>query len=347
MQEEKKLVWADNLRALATVAVILLHVTAALVYQYKRVPTSYWWLGHLCNSAVRFCVPVFLMLTGALMLPKTYEIRPYLSKRFTRILLPFIFWSIIYVFFNWWLLGKKWHFDEHFLQYCFKLLRDGAMFHLWYIYTIIGIYLFLPMMSKWVVNSSINEVAFYVGIWLIVLLFRMPTLKPLMLAIDWMYFSGYLGFLVLGYWLNNIQLNSSLRMRWLGFGLFVIGVAITMVATFMMTQQQGKLNQLFYAYTSPNVVLAAVGVFLWVKHSVWSWQWIQKIVQLLSRYSYGIYLSHALVLVLLNKAGLLWSWVHPLLGIPVTTVVCAGLSLGITYLLHKIPYGMYRDWETL
>src|ERR1700679_1783645 len=103
MQNEKeRLSWMDNLRALATFGVIFLHVSYLLLGKFDKTPGTFktWWAGNIYDSSVRFCVPVFLMLSGALVLGNHMPLTIFLKRRFTRLLFPFIFWSIIYMFFN-------------------------------------------------------------------------------------------------------------------------------------------------------------------------------------------------------------------------------------------------------
>lgn len=91
-----EIVWMNNLRALATFSVIVLHVTFPILYNYGTININDWQVGNFFDSLVRFCVPVFLMLTGALLLGKPIEIASFFKKRFVRVLFPFLFWSSIY-----------------------------------------------------------------------------------------------------------------------------------------------------------------------------------------------------------------------------------------------------------
>jgi len=91
--------WIDNLRVLATISVIFLHVSASVTAKFGSISFITWTIGNIYNSSVRFCVPIFVMITGALLLPKDYEISDFLKKKFIRVVLPFVFWGIIYLLF--------------------------------------------------------------------------------------------------------------------------------------------------------------------------------------------------------------------------------------------------------
>jgi surface polysaccharide O-acyltransferase-like enzyme len=103
MEKTNNKYWANNLRVLATISVILLHVAANILYQYTNIPQHIWWIGNIYDGLVRFSVPAFFMLTGALLLPKIEPVNVFLKKRFSRIFPPFLFWSLIYIIYHIWL----------------------------------------------------------------------------------------------------------------------------------------------------------------------------------------------------------------------------------------------------
>jgi len=339
LQNKNNLIWADQLRVLATVSVLLLHVSAPILYQYGKISITYWWIGNVFDSAVRFCVPVFLMLSGALILPKYKELNDFIRKRFSRIFLPFLFWSIIYLANN---ILTKWHegnlmHGEELSNYLLIQFKKGTSYHLWYIYMIIGLYLFFPIISKWISNASRNEVVYFILIWFGILLMNLPFMKIYLPQIDFAYFSGYIGYPILGYYLSQLPKKSLYRN--ISFALFFIGILITIFATYAMTKRTGIYYPQYYNFLSPNVLISSIGVFLFIFNS--NFQNINPIISSISKYSYGIYLSHVFVLFYLSKSGINWTFVHPLIGIPFTTFLGLSFSLLITIVLNKIPYGKY------
>jgi surface polysaccharide O-acyltransferase-like enzyme len=90
VQQPGKLYWADNLRVIAIFSVILVHVMDPLFENNPSV-SPVWWIGNIYGSFVRYCVPIFVMLTGALILPKDYELKYFLKKKFIRNFFLFFF----------------------------------------------------------------------------------------------------------------------------------------------------------------------------------------------------------------------------------------------------------------
>ena len=90
----------NYIRAIATIAVIFLHVSSDVLYEFKSIPIRVWWIGNIYDSLVRVSVPLFFMISGALLLSKDYLINDFIGNRVKKIIPPFVFWSIVYIFYN-------------------------------------------------------------------------------------------------------------------------------------------------------------------------------------------------------------------------------------------------------
>lgn len=340
-----KLLWAENLRVIATVSVIFLHVSAITVMQYGKVSNLEWWAANVYDSSVRFCVPIFVMLTGALILPKDYELGAFLKNRLIRIVLPFIFWSFVYIVYKL-CLEALWGEKPSLLgllNEALVLIQHGVSFHFWYIYMILEIYLFVPVIGKWVRNCNEKEIIYFLLIWLFTLVFFKPGVLDFVPKIDLKYFTGYLGYLVLGYYLAFKQFKSPSAVKLVSKLLVVIGVVITIVGTFLISFYNARFVDVFYLYLSPNVLLASVGVFLFFVNGNKNLnsKRITIIRDVINRFSFGIYLIHVLVLDLLDIFGINNNLISPVLGIPLITIFCLMLSVGIIFIVNKLPYGKY------
>lgn len=92
------MVWINNAKIVAMFAVVIVHVAATFVLN-SPIGSSNWWVGNLYESAARWSVPVFVMLSGALLLHpnKQESLSVFYKKRLSRILVPLIFWSLFYL----------------------------------------------------------------------------------------------------------------------------------------------------------------------------------------------------------------------------------------------------------
>lgn len=338
--KNENLDWINSLRVIATFSVIVLHVAAEILNQYGSISNLDWWIGNIYDSSVRFCVPIFLMISGALIFSKTYEsLGDYLRKRVLRILFPFLFWSIIYIAVGF--ILKFYHGEylslKEVLKFVFVNLKNGASYHLWYIYMIIGLYLFFPIIGRWLHNSNKNEIKYFLLIWLLAVFTRLTRGEKFILNIDTSYFSGYIGFPILGYYLNKISLNLD-KKKVIYVLLVFTGILITIFGTYFATKYKRSFYDGFYSYLSLNVILVSVGIFLLFKDFV---RFNSKGILFFSKYSYGTYLIHVLVLIVLGEIGLSYAFVNPIIGIPITSVLCFVVSTLVIWGVNKLPLGKY------
>lgn len=125
----------DVLRCVAAIMVIAIHVSAWPFSQYN----DGWIAALIIDSFSRCSVPLFFMLTGYFLLcGKQETLSQFISKRFLRIFLPFVMLIFIYGYFK----------DSSITDLIKKAFLQGNLdFHLWYVYSIIGIYVFIPVLK--------------------------------------------------------------------------------------------------------------------------------------------------------------------------------------------------------
>jgi surface polysaccharide O-acyltransferase-like enzyme len=344
MEQNHKLEWADNLRVLGTVCVILLHVAAPVLYKFGSVSNLAWWTGNIYDSCVRFCVPVFVMLTGALLLRKEEKPIVFLKKRLFRVILPFLFWSLVYIGFN--LSVNNFYFATdktlaETINWVLNQLKNSSSYHLWYVYMIIGVYLTIPVIGKWARSSNEKEQRYFVIIWLISIalsLFLFLDFRIYLLNLS--FFSGFIGYLVLGYYLS-IQPADHSGLNKLALPLIILGAAGTAIGTYYLSVSKNEFNEILYDSLSPGVIALSSGVFLFVKRLSITSKRIVQIRDVINKYSFGIYLAHVLVLTLLETTGIYWNLINPVIGIPLTTLLCVFLTTLLVYLVNKLPFGKY------
>ena len=343
MQTANKTLWYDNLRVIATIAVIGIHVSSDYAPGSGTIPLYDFWVGNIFDSISRFAVPVFVMLSGALLLSKEYTIDVFLKKRLVRLLLPFLFWSLIYIAHTFFVENTellKMGFGEM-ARNIFVQMRDGSSLHMWYIYMIIGLYLFVPIIGKWIRASTEKEIIYFLGIWVVVMLFDQPVISKLKPDIDFSYFSGYLGYLVLGYYLKIKSFGSKKRQSIIGLSLIGAGLITTILGTFLVKHYTKEYVSTFYEPLSPNILLYAAGLFIFFKNKDTQLKPIVAVRNFFSQYSYGIYLVHVLILRHLDDFDIRWNFINPAIGIPLTVFLCLTLSGGIIFMINKLPFGKY------
>ncbi|MDP5255723.1 MULTISPECIES: acyltransferase [unclassified Vibrio] len=327
----KRIEFFDLLRVVAAVVVVAIHVLGPYRHQFSSLPFDQWSFAVGLNSVIRWAVPVFLLITGALMLSdrRPFQFGYYLKRRVAKVVIPFVVWSIFYAFFA--SFTPQGQFNpavvEHILA---NISEHAAYYHLGFFYYFIPLYLLAPFF-KAAIERWGDEVAYgYVFIWLVTTALYLAHIDGPWSQQMWLY-SGYLP---LGYLLLNRMPNSS---NWV-LGVTAVGT-LSLVTTAYMVIDQSVIEQQYtigrwLSYKTLNVVLAASMVFVlgrWVCESLPPSS--KQSVAFISRHSLGIYLAHPIVLWPMKQLG--WYQGNTWLLIPLWTVIGFVGALAISYLLSK------------
>lgn len=332
--------WADLARVVAMVAVVVLHCAAPLLVQYEQRGPAHWWVGNLYDSAARWCVPLFVMVSGGLLLGRTRPWRRYFGRRARRVLLPFVAWTLIYFA---WAVG---FFDraiepEALLRVA---VEEPIYYHLWFFYMLLGLYVLAPIVDTWLRAAERRDVAYLLAIW-----FAWASVLPMverLFAVD-VYLSPaaadsparFLGYFVLGHVLRDVRLAG--RGRWLAGLALLAGFAATAGGTWYLTVVRGggAFDGLFYEYYSVNVLVMSVALFLLLQ-SVRPGRFAPHL-RAASALVFGVYLVHAMFIGLFKSGRLGFelsaTTLHPAIGVPLFAAAVYAASCLAVMLLRRIP----------
>jgi surface polysaccharide O-acyltransferase-like enzyme len=342
-----RIAWVDHIRLIAVFFVVAVHVTAyGVVNEFNpHGPTLNWWACNFYGAALRCCVPFFVMLTGALLLPQQLPLGTFMQKRFKRILLPALFWGCVYIAYNIALQRNKagllsnWRVLVDWLSGQFL---EGPVYSFWYIYMLIGLYLFIPILQPWIKSTGNKGLLYFLTIWLVTLALRQFSVLPPSLPVDLRYFGGYAGYLVLGHYLaNRLHVDASVKLAaWI---MLLTGFVTTFAGTYYMSVISGAFNNRLYEYLTLNVFLLSAGGFILLSSnsSAGSSPAFAALRNFITRYGFSIYLIHPLPLMIMVHFGLGYQVFTPLAGIPVTTLICLGITCFMAWIIGRLPYGKY------
>jgi surface polysaccharide O-acyltransferase-like enzyme len=133
--------YADHVRVFATVAVIAVHTAGLRVSNLPDVHTTAWQVANAIDASCRWAVPLFLMLSGALILPaRDRGVASFYRKRLVRVGIPLAIWATVYFWWAWWRQGQPTDAAR-----ILASLRGGLVDnHLYFLVIIIGLYLVTP-----------------------------------------------------------------------------------------------------------------------------------------------------------------------------------------------------------
>lgn len=350
---KKRIFYLDALRALAIISVILFHVymqcNHLVIDQFAVIPSLDWFACDFLGSCFRIGVDIFLMLSGALSLGRNWEIKPFLSKRLPRITMPFLFWGfslslvVIYlstIYPNWYHTIDPYNITE-FLKYLLKsfMSENSGFTQYWFFWMIMGTYLIMPIINRWLYNADLKEAEYFLVIWAITCTFT-HTLGfdfPIQLT----YFDGAIGMVVLGYYLRHTE-RKIFNNPYIAILLIIIGASTLMSASYLTSS--ASLMNYVDRYSILNAVLVT-GVFCLFKTAskfnidvrMYSENGIfKRSVVSIAKYSYGIYLIHRVVMNFIY-----FNMKHEVTFIPLMIILFVGsilISWLVLSVLNRVPY---------
>lgn len=279
-------------------------------------------------------IGLFFMVSGALLLGNKLSQQEFLKRRFYKVLWPTLFWTAFYIAVSC-IKAHEWPSLRAILSIPFAAQGHGV---LWFMYTLAGLYLLTPILSRWLHSASRREVEFYLLLWGITLLY--PYLKMGLEINDGntgilYYFTGYAGYFLLGYYLKQYPPQG--RKFW---ALFITAVFVSVLAPAIIMTSGIKYN--FYEvlwYLSLPVALMSMTWFITIQQL--NFKSIPGHLTQCAKLSFGIYLVHIFVM-----RDILWrlAFVQAMQGILQTlTITCLTfiISWAVAYGISKLPGSKY------
>ncbi|MCE5197311.1 MAG: acyltransferase family protein [Negativicutes bacterium] len=347
--KQERVIFADLLRITATFAVMLLHIAAGH-WDTASVFSAEWHVMNFYNSAVRFCVPIFIMVSGMFFLDpeRNLTYRKIYLKYILRIAVAFLFWSAAYaatpLILQW---SRHLPIDRSMLKQAIISFLTGH-YHLWFLYMIAGLYAVTPFLRKIVRHDQTMTQYFLLLSFLfasvVPLITRRsgPPLKSIFNTIlsyaDFKFVLGNVGYFVAGHYLAQYALSRRKRLFLYALGGF--GFLATFLLTQFLSEQAGFGDLTFYQYNSPTVVLQSIAVFVFFQSVFLNRNYAPKllpIISVLSSCSFGMYLVHPFILAFFSRMDIFSCLNNPFIAIPLLARLVFVCSFLVSWLLRRIP----------
>ncbi|MBA9086024.1 ABC-type polysaccharide/polyol phosphate export permease/surface polysaccharide O-acyltransferase-like enzyme [Fontibacillus solani] len=332
---KSRLLYPDVLRIMAIIGVVLIHVTAPVIGILDVIgEVRYWWAANIMNSAFRWSVPVFFMISGMFLLDpnRNESAKQFYFKRLARVLPAFVIWSFIY-----YLWGIRHELNRFETGSFIKGMAEGSLhYHLWFVYTIIALYIIVPLLRLFVKYASQGIIYACAACFIASNLSMVSGMLGWRLATEIPQITGYIGYFLLGYYLSITCLDLKRRRLLYGFG--IASCLIIVLGNYWMIKYFPSLGSYFYNYISFPVLITAAALFVWFKQIGFNFvtAGTSRLLYLISSSVFSIYLSHVLVM------EFLYGW-HPwdiVNSNPWLYVfVVTALILMISFLLYLVWYG--------
>lgn len=332
-----RVLYLDLLRIAATAAVVLVHVSAPVVIRYGQVPLMHWWLGNGLDALARWCVPVFVMISGAVLLDSAGTTYPesrsqFFEKRAIRIGIPLLFWTVFYAVFY-----HLFRSDPLSLEFTLqRIIFDQPYEHLYFLWLLLELALLTPWLRKVVRDCSVSSLGVLSVLFLIVTFFWVPR------RLLFPFFVPYLGYYLAGVWLKKVKLQPWMKR------MAVVTALVTwvVIAGGTWLSFAGRLSfghpLILYEYQGLPVIAMSLGVFVIGKVVVNTPRLVRflekhsSILKTVSALTFGVYLIHPAVIELLRLGAGIEPTTLGLPGIAIVYFFTICLSASLSYGLELL-----------
>ena len=291
---KRKKTYIEALRILAIFLVLFQHVPA---FDYYLQDTSNV-IGHLFFTLIaKINVPLFLMISGSLLLNREEGYREIFRKRMIKIILAILIFNFLV-----YLAENQFVFDLQ--AYCLGVFENGIDRSYWYLYSYLGFLVMMPLLHR--IAQKMTRSDF---ILILFIHFVFSTIEPLL---QW-FVPTYLGqsfeftwafripfstikeifYPLMGYYIDRkIDIEKVHGKTLAGLGcLSLIGILISMFFTILIGHQEGFSDE----YLELFDYVSALSAFTLIKSFFVHYEdkipaWLSQNIIVLGSVTYGVYL---------------------------------------------------------
>lgn len=331
-------IYLDYLRVIAIFAVITIHVTAFFYHRESDVGTIGWWLANTFNSVSRFAVPLFVMISGALLLRKPVSVGEFYRKKSFRLFPPIIFWTIFYIIFK--------LFQGDTLQDILWFMKVGlfvegqSAVHLWYLSMFVCLMAFAPFINMFIHGCKPTSLDFKILLSVMFIFFILNEISILtedilQLKIVWFKsFPWFIAYFILGYYLDQFFSKETIKNKVIIFSLLCLcGMGVYLNYQLFITYNVLR-DSLVLGSVSPLVFLISVLVFILFRQNSTKLK-DSSVISSISDSSFGMYLIHPVIIYIFVHTLSNYSQ-QPLLYMPLVLMATILISFMLIFLMRKV-----------
>lgn len=273
------------------------------------------------------CIGLFFMVSGALLLPIRTDYFTFLIRRLSKVVIPTLVWTAVYLSLNIYHRESEINILQSIASVPFSAQGHGV---LWFMYTMIGLYLLAPILSSWAISATDKELRFVLLLWLVTLCYPILNygvyINPSTTGILY-YFTGYAGYFLLGYTLKSGRISMPL--------IWPVLIAAAGVVLLLVFKYFGIEYDFYSLFWYESIFIVGLCCVYWIIVSktvkcVASSINANKIVTTISNLSFGVYLSHILI-----SRYLLWGMpvIYMIDNYILQTIIIASVTLVLSILL--------------
>lgn len=281
-------------RVMACLAVVAIHSVGLSTALLSVGPEASWWTKTVVTSFSVWAVPVFVMISGALLLDpeKKETAQQFYTKRCRRIFIPMMVWIPFYFVVDHFYKG-----DSLSLRAILDRIIYSSYDHLYFLVLIVQLYLITPMLRGLLKSSTISSQAGLIAIFFLIAIFWKKT------SFAGTMFIPFIGYYLLGSFLLKYNTNTSKKLLLASLTGFVTSALLIIVLTYSATisnELRYIQDSYYYSHNKPLVIILAISAFMIIQSSTVAQKvrslFSLDLVKKLSSASFGIYILHPLIL---------------------------------------------------
>lgn len=349
MEVEKKtkdrILYPDILRTLTILAVLIIHVAATRWYSHFG--TSEWFICNAYMASLRWCIPVFFMLSGIIILDPEYNLtfKKLYTKSIPRLVCALLFWAIMYRVLSPLtsiVLDLREVTTDDWKRIYTEILYGTPWHHLWFMYAIISLYILAPLIR---VFTAYAEKKHY--IYFLIIFFIFGSVVPHInqennIHLNWGVYDlySYTGYFIAGYFFSKYDLTK-IQTRIL-YVVGVIALLWNVIASTLFAIKTGSGGTQFFNNISPTTVIISFFIFVLAKNVISNSHRIQKLqnnklITLMASCSLGIYLVHDFFNIILKLLNINTGTFPAIISVPVLAIFVYLASFCLVLIIKKIP----------
>lgn len=373
-QNKERIFYYDFLRAIAIIGIVSCHVASNFLVNPAIMNTIGWNFAVVIDCFRDFSIPIFVMLTGALLLNKDYSLSNFVKKRFNRVFVPYLFWLCIFIIFSYLFISRN--MTIHTI-YNITLGHAGTIgVVLWFVWMILVVYIAIFIINKiiFAVKNKYNHSnskfiknfdSYFIKLLVLAFIIYLIIIKitgfnPVPNRI--IYYISFIGYACLGYYLSNLHITSTKLKEGLRITptkLMICSLIIAICSYIYYIIQVINLSNISghfasFSYFTFIILILSSSVFLSFRYfeesnkpsikNIYSkirYGILGKLINSLSKSSYGIYLVHFILMKYLYVLILFkidYNNLNPIIALPILLIVVLVLSWIVIIILSKIPY---------
>lgn len=288
------------------------------------------------------------MISGGVFLDREKQIaqKTILKKYIPRLLAALVVWGACFYFFELWIYNQP-ITKKNLILVPINILAGCTGYHLWYLYTIIPIYLLMPALKIFVDNATRKQQK---NTLLVIILLcggfallnsvtgRIPQLRVISIGVMLPEICGYIGCVLMGYFLAHFDMNTTEKKV---ITMVALASLIFMpVANMVLSSLNGTYDTTLSGYSGICSISVAVWLFTWAKQkeSIIQNGKLKSVIMNIGGRTFGIYLVHTIfVSIIFHKLPIEWGTMNALLVASISTLGVFVTSYLLSWLLSKIP----------